>query len=240
MELFPETVNIKIPCTVTERRKITQCAYNEINNIGILDDFDCDSSSYSKSNLHQEVYTGDNDDVDSIADRLTGLPVFALFVESYRLLKEIDAKKLKEFSFGISNNSSGAEGKIKIEDAEMKSNYNRKIVNKSVGDDTVLDSNNVNNNKRDSERLNNRHSLSFPCVYGQKEAKRAITECLLWPKLYHKLFTALSPGGKRCIIVCGFEYCLQVYHLLIYLFIQLFIYSFVYLFNYLFIRLFIY
>ena len=208
MELFPETVNIKIPCTVTERRKITQCAYNEIKSIGIINDNDNDSNSNSKSNLHQEVYIEDNDDVDNIADRLTGLPVFALFVEAYRLLTEIDAKQLKELSLGNSNNSSRAEGKINIEEAVMKSNHNRKIGNNSAGDDDV-DSNNVKN--RDSDRLNNRHSLSFPCVYGQREAKRAITECLLWPKLYHKLFSVLSPGGKRYIIVCGFKYCLHMH-----------------------------
>ena len=238
MDYFPETVEIKIPCTVTERRKIAQCAYNEVYNIGNIDD----NNSNDKNHLNQEINTENNDDVDNIADRLTGLPVFALFVEAYRrLLNEIDEKKLKEFSSSAecllgNGNDSSKQDKVNMVQGEIKSNNSRKIKINSVSDGAA-ESSNVSNN-RDSGRLSHRNSVSFPCVYGQKEAKRAITECLLWPKLYHKLFSVLSPGGEEDSLIECTEYCPVIYHLLICLFVYLFVCLFVCLFIYFLICLF--
>ena len=275
--MFSETVEIKIPCTVTERRKITQCAYNNLNHIDnnnshINNNSNNNINDNNDKHIFSEYRIGNNNDINSIADRLVGLPVYSLYVEASRLLKELALRELKErtlnkerylrivktgnrqqermkgeadrencdkrhinkekdenrntlanrdksmSSFDSSdnnndnnnnnnnNNKSNNRNNYSNSNDDNNSNNDNNDNNKNYHDNDNKNYNNNDNNimiNKDDGKLKDKFSLSFPCVYGQAEAKRAITECLLWPKVHNSLYSILCPGGKCSTVECS-------------------------------------
>ena len=130
---------------------------------------------------------------------MPGFPVFSLFTESFQHLKKLKkiekSKKVENSEKTILNNAKEKNSNIDINNNNRDNNDNSSSNNNN--------NNNNNNNSNNSNNSNNNNNISinsdelyFPCVYGQKEAKQAITESLFWPKIYHKLFASLCPEGS--------------------------------------------
>jgi hypothetical protein len=127
-------------------------------------------SMKKQKNIQKSInYFFDDETVTSITDHLTGFPVYSLYLEAISLLKKTINFKLVQYS-----------REEKTRKAEFKS---RKSIEKTV------------KNNMEQHTGKNGLSLSFPLVYGQKIAKNALSESILWPRKLSSLYRTLCPSG---------------------------------------------
>jgi hypothetical protein len=250
-DLFSETVQIKNPCTSSERRKIVNLAKERIieeygfcfdgnfdytdhsdnsdsdndnnnnndgndnnsntDNITIDNDinpmnthlnniknknnniYKISSKNKNQKNISGSIgYFFDDETVSFITDSLTGYPVYSLYLEAILLLKKTINFKILEYTRNKKNE------KIELKNSKFKKSKDRKPNSEMISISTCIE-----NNIEKKDTGNDGLSLSFPLVYGQKMAKKALTEAILWPRKLSSLYRTLCPSGtydKICIV----------------------------------------
>ena len=215
-ELFSETVEMKIPCTATERRKIVLFAAHKLvlKYDGIKSEKNCNNDCNNNNDDDKDKDNNNNDDNsnDNNSNNDNSNDNSNIDNDVRRNLNIINQNNSNDNNINDNDNNVSNTTGILFND-EILDDISDSLIGypsyslfieshkilKNVVKNMKFDKNNaINNNKSiKKSELNSRKKskihLDFPFLYGHENVKKSLTENLLWPNTLSQLYRTLSP-----------------------------------------------